>query len=336
MGIFQKYGIPITLFILWIALSIINPIIQLKPWFTWFNDYDPNKQYRCFSVYDIANFKYNNLMYNITNVFKSSESKFKYDYWIYFIWGIMTAQGVHVVPNGICTPKTLCHSLIPSDYTSINLPGNFGRNWPKSKDDWKKLVGLWAGVPDLSKLTQDNYDQPDQGGVNMKKWLDTTKFPNNFLAKWGISPISPVVIGFLTGWTQFREDKLFPVALHPLLGITGLGTPAGGWFGYLQAGDNFNGGGLFEANRWIWSSEPPPMARDIINKQTDKGKKSCNAASITSGALGLGMGGAFAASAVLAPETGGLSELAMWAVAGIAAAASAIGGTLSAASQKCI
>lgn len=354
MGIFERYAIPIILFIIWIAFSVLNPVIQLKPWFQWFNDLDPQKKYRCFSVMDIANFKYNNLMYKITNLFKSDEVKFKYDFWVYFIWGIMTAQGLHIISNkGLCTPKTLCSSLIPSDYTSVNLPGGFGRNWPVGKDDWKKLIGLWASVPDVTKLTQDTYDDVTKGGVNVKDWYDQTKFPNNFLARWGISPMSPAIIGFITNWSDFRNDKIYPNTLDPLLGIKGLGTPAGGWFGFLQAGDDFGGNGLLEANRTIWSDEPPPMASDMINGQA--GGKSCNAASIASGAIGMGMGGAFAGSAMTsagteggaaaaataleiageggAAETGGAS-LALTLIGGFIGLLA--GGALTAKSQKCI
>lgn len=316
--------IPITLFILWIIMSIINPLLQMENWFSWWNKYDPEKLYRCFSIMDIANFKYNNLMYNIINIFKSAEVKFKYDFWVYFIWSIMKSQAIGVINDGLCTPKTLCKSLIPDGYTSTNLPGKFGRVYPSVKSDWKILISLWAGVEDINNLNNENYGDVTKGGVDPTKW----SHPTNFLYKWGITVYSPIVVGFLLNTDTYNGDITYPSAIEPLLGI--ISTPSGGWFGFLQAGDNFNGKGILEVNRIIWANVELPVPLSTIKSQKES---PCNAASITSNVIGSSMGFGFAVSALC----GFLAVTDPFIfVAGAVIVGGGIGGILTAASEKCI
>jgi hypothetical protein len=304
--------------IILIVVIYITPLIQFQSWYDWWNTYDPGNKYKCFSLTMMAYYKYSYIAYESYKLVTPLPNQFTYDWWALFLSSIMAGEAFGIVPNGLCTPKTLCESLIPGDYPINPLPPNNVRAWPTTENEWTNLLMAWLGFTSIP-LHEDDW-KPD-----LKKWSD----PDNFLNKWGIPADSPAVIAFVTDWPVYKSDKIYPEVLVPLLGLQGGigGFSAGGWFGYLQAGQDFGGNGLVEANRMIWSSEPLPS----INKAQNESK--CNAANITSGAIGMGMGGAFAGQAIataFAFETAGLSVI----IGGLVGLLG--GGALTAAGSGCI
>ena len=79
--------------------------------------------------------------------------------------------------------------------------------------------------------------------------------------------------------------------MAPLLGIKSGNDSAGGWFGFLQEGDNFGGNGLDEANSQIWGNEQPQA------RKSQDPKSACGAAGIVSSGVSMGIAGAFAGAA---------------------------------------
>lgn len=338
------YMIPILL-ILFLVFVFFTPILSYQSWFKWWNKYDPNKKYRCVPLYTLAFFNSSVITYNIVNSLETESKTIEYKWWVYFITGLLQGSAIGIVPNGICTPKTLCESLIPYNvpintyYQSKNdaQTGNDTAMWPTSAGarntnkhgdkitketrgfGWKGAIMSWGNITYDSSLPNNQ----------QYKWDDTIWFdPNNtdnFLAKWGIPPNSNIIIAYITGLSKSPLDgEILYNALEPLLGIK-TGNSSGGWYGFLQLGDTFADRGILEVNRLIWSEEPTDIAKQITQNQKPK----CNGASIASGSIGLAMAGAFAGIAIP-----GIGNLVGALIGGIIGAVT--GGTLSAASQKCI
>jgi hypothetical protein len=273
-----------------IFIMIIYPIMIFIPWYTWWNTNDPNGNYSCFPLASIAYYKYNNPVYRIWDFLLPNPRRFKYDWWIIFISGVMTGEAVGFIPGGLCTPKTLCESLVPDSPPIGLLPGiKNGHQWPLSGSDWQTVLMGWLGISQVP-TSPDNYKP------NTTTWADQ----NNFLNKWGISPYSKAVIGFITNGATWNGDQIYATTLNPLLGIqaSSLGVSYGGWFGFLQEGDNFGGNGLDEANRAVWANELPPA------RKSQDPKQGCSVPGIVSGGISMGIAGAFAGAAAGSPVFG--------------------------------
>lgn len=299
---FFTYEVIAVIVIAWL---ILYPILLYIDWYQWWNKYDPKRQYRCFSPVAISYYKNNAILYWIYNyLLTPGPNQFKYDWWVIFIGGIISGEAVEINTGGLCTPRTLCHSLVPDSPPYTFFPG-IGQRWPQSESEWKPVIMSWLGFTTVP--TEASGWNPNSTTWNVR---------DNFLATWGIPPTSPAVIGFITGNSTFNGDKIWPGTLNPLLGLfSSDGLNFGGWFGFLQQGGNFGGFELLEAQRAIWSTEPIPQR--IQNAQNNA--KKCSAASIVSGAVGTGMGGAFAGAALgteLAPGVGTIIGLLIGVLAG--------------------
>jgi len=272
MGIFE-YEIIALIFILWL---IIHPLLIFLPWYAWWNKLDSTSE-KCFSLATLAYYKYNYPLYLIYNdIFTTGPSRMKEDYWVEFLNGIMSSQAYGIVPGGLCTPKTLCTSLIPTEYPIDPLPSPFFSEWPKTVQDWRGLILSWMGMT-----------TPPSSPSEYKPNFDIWNSRVNFLNDWGISPNSPIVVGFVTGLSNWGDDKVYPTAILPLLGFPaagGSGQDFGGWFGFINAGDPWSNGGLNEINRAIWSSEPTAQGKKVQNR-----KPPCDTAGVAAGAIGSGV-----------------------------------------------
>jgi hypothetical protein len=282
-----------------IVSLILYPILIFIDWYTWWNKYDTKKQYSCFSLASLAYFKYNYPFYLIVNNLYGP-SRFDADWQVQFITAIMGGEAKGIVgsnPNdGLCTPATLCHTLVPTEYPGL-LPHGFDRQWPTSNDGpkgWKALLMAWMGMTKIPS-SQAEYSKIATAGIN--KWNEPTN--SNFLAKWGISPLSPIVVAFIMGQTTFGTDVIDSSAIEPLLGkpLGGLGEGKGGWFGFLKAGTPGYLNSVDQAFRAVWSSESPPPS-SITNAHKSK----CSGTAIASGAVGMAASGAMAGGMIAPPE----------------------------------
>ena len=360
-----KRLLTILVGILILTLLILQPLLAYRSIFQWWSDNDPKGQYKCLSLTNLAYFHSNTLLYEIISLFTPESSKFDYTWWIYFITAFIQGQGPGVV-DGLCTPKTLCGSLVPdsipkNDYytsaynaknktgtaawpTSKGGPNNNRREKPDTKpqdvttgDDpgwgWLGAIMSWGNIT----YYPDAQSEKDIYLFDMDEWF---KHPDNFLAQWGIPPNSGLVVGYITGRDVSPIDQQ-PVwgGLEVLLGMRA-GFAAGGWFGFLQVNGDFGGRGLEEANRIIWATqESRPVPKSVTDAQ--KKSKSCNGANIANGAIGMGALGAMglaaagaAACGPLAVPTLGLSCAAWFGIGG-AVAGAGLGAGLSVASQGC-
>jgi len=304
----------LLVFILFIVMSIAVPIISHGATYRWWSKYDTKGKYDSFSLTSLAFFESNALMYGIYNLFTPINKQFTHTWWVYFITGFMKGAPKGIVKDGFVTPKSLCESLIPDTIPHNEYNGK--RAWPTTVSGWQDAIKEWGGI------TWNGGEYKWNGG----KW---DKDKDNFLRQWGISPSCNLIVGFITNADKSPIDQSILWGndlLQPLLGIK-TGISSGGWFGFLQHGDNFNGRGLSEANRLIWSNEIPKNLSPVIKKQ--KTTSHCNPSSITSGALGLGMGGGFAMAAL------SLTNPVGWILGGIFVGATT-GGLLAAGSTGCI
>lgn len=273
MDDFLKIVIGISVIL--IIISLAMPIINYRTTFEWWRKNDPKGIYKCFSLTDIAYYNSNVLIYRIVNALQSGPSQFKHDWWIYLITGFIQGSPKGVVEGGYVTPKSLCKSLVPDTPPQTNLPVPSGQNqfeWPTDRDGWISVLKGWGEI-----TFSDDGEQKYTVG-NPDGWKNN---PDNFLNTWGIPPTSPMVIGFITNWTMYQNSKTYNEALYPLLGLGVLGSGSGGWWGFLQHGDDFGGFGIDEINRIVWSNDVPTEIDTGV-----KNSSKCNAGSVTNGALG--------------------------------------------------
>jgi hypothetical protein len=261
----------IVIFIFCIILLFLLPLLKFRPWYRWWNTYDPDNKYNCFKISSLAYFESNTILYNISNLFIQPRQKFVYNWWVYFITGFMKGGAKGIVPDGWVVPKHFCDSLVP-DSPPINM-----KDWPVFAADWRPVIKSWGNI---------TFDQ----GKYVADTVAWAAEPDNFLWKdWGIPPDSGLIVGFITGYSTSPlpgNETLWPDLIEPLLGIR-TGIASGGWFGFLQNNDNFAGRGLDEANRLIWADQRP-------QKLIQKGIKSkCNGYGVAEGAVTTGIGGSF-------------------------------------------
>lgn len=281
MDTFMKITISFSL--VFIIISLIYPILTYSVWYRWWKQYDPNKEYKCFNLTKIAYYNHSIFLYRILNMFGTGPSQIKYDWWIYLITNFMKGAAKGMTPGGYATPKSFCESLIPRDYpyqvldfkssSTIHEPqGWTGGEWPTDVLGWKGVISAWGDISWVdNKETGQIYTVGDPD-----KWFSD---PDNFLATWGIPPDAPMIVGFLTGWDMYQNSKTYIRILYPLLGIREGGS--GGWWGFLQMGDNFGGNGMLEVNRIVWSDDVPSEFNVVGNKS-----KGCNVSSAVSGGIG--------------------------------------------------
>lgn len=293
--------IAISFSVVFIVISLIFPVLSYRVWYRWWRQYDPEGKYNCFNLTRIAYYNHSIFLYRILNMFGTGPAQIKYDWWIYFITGFMQGAAKGIVPGGYATPKSFCESLVPTDfpYTQLDFKesqsngitkpvGWTGGNWPTDSMGWKGVISAWGDI----SWSDDNGNQKYTIG-DPKNWYNN---PNNFLATWGIPPDAPMVIGFLTGWDMYQNSKTYIRALRPLLGIV-QGIGSGGWWGFLQMGDNFGGEGLLEVNRIVWSDDVPSEISSVGNKA----KQGCNTSAAVSGGIGGAGVGAMVAGAACGP-----------------------------------
>jgi hypothetical protein len=332
----QNVEIAIFIVVVVLLLQFLLPIASYSKWFQWWREHNTaDNKYNCLPLTLMAFYNSNTLMYNIVKLFTLRQNQFDHDWYIYFISGIMEAQAIDIIPGGLCTPRSLCESLMTKNLEAppgsrtflqkkLNLKGNdnmLGGTIDNNKNfmlevskypllyklpsnmNWKDILIGWgaAGTSNRTKYQTDD-----------KRW--TSKLPSriqdafpcwmNFLAKWGIPCDAPVVTAYITGKSADDSgNPLFPSLMKPLLGITSSNLSGGGWLGYLREGGDFAGRGLAEANRQLYSIDRDDRPNYIKPKNW---QPPCNTASLVQGATGLGMGGAFAGAALGGADTGGV------------------------------
>ena len=113
-------------------------------------------------------------------------------------------------------------------------------------NSWMGLIADWAGGPNGDVLWQADesnrfyspeikpgVNSQDASALNWFNWKNTgAPRPDNFLARMGIPPDSPLVVYFCTGKYSIGGMPVDASALLNLLG--GSGPNAGGWVGYVQ------------------------------------------------------------------------------------------------------
>jgi hypothetical protein len=96
-------------------------------------------------------------------------------------------------------------------------------------------VGPWAWVKTAKAQGEGSLYVPDaidpNNRGNLDEWFDIKKHPDNFLARYGIAPTSPIVVYFANG---FYNDDRMTVPDYAFGDLIDGGGGAGGWMGFLQ------------------------------------------------------------------------------------------------------
>lgn len=378
---YQNAEIAIFIVVVVLLIQVLLPIVSYSKWFQWWRDNNTDNntgiKYNCLPLTLMAFYNSNTLMYNIVKLFTLRQNQFDHDWYIYFINGIMESQAVGIVPGGLCTPRSLCESLVPytlfitmqeaqnynNSIQDINLKlqippllgSGQGSNqkfkltvskYPKLYDveaqgaTWREvLIGWGAGDPLNKKYKYDsklwfgNSPSANRGAKTLEgQTWDGKKFPcwMNFLAQWGIPGDAPVIKAYLSKEASDVQGALYQTLLNPLLGVKTSNLSRGGWLGYLREGGDFNGMGLAEANRLLYSQDADSRQPKFLPPD----KQSCNPADLAQGTISMGLAGAFGGAALAGTEAGAAVGGPLGALIG-----TAIGGLsgffLTKASRKC-
>ena len=231
---------------------------------------------------------------------------------------IYPAAQVGTKTVGNATYNTLTFGLPKVDQTTQTV-GVYPTNG--DTNSWMGLIAEWGGSdlvwqPDKS----DSFYAPeinpgitpgDSNGLQWFNWNNSgAPRPDNFLARMGIPPDSPLVVYFCTGKYSVGGMPVDASALLNLL--SGSGPNPGGWIGYLQGRSNVS---VDEYRNYIytkvdWVGKPPKICNP--SDQTGNTAMAATSSAISTGlmclpllAMGpLGIFGAIAATAGMATMSG--------------------------------
>ena len=255
----------ILLFFLYIAVKIVEIRISYKPVFDWWEKYGGNQyDVSIFNIFAGYNswllFYLSKLNTSPVNTLNTTQITFFVDHilkYTYYVDDKGVGQGalmpVHVAKSakfkrgqGIQRFDHWFDGGNPSgkpkldqDWTKDDHRGVY----PNNSDiaSWREKIANWAGSTDSGKddgfwITTSGVDIPNPKTATTwsKEWQDLDKNPDNFIAAMGISPDSPIIIGFIND--KFNDPNtglLFDAnAFVRVLGDSG--PNLGGWLGYLK------------------------------------------------------------------------------------------------------
>lgn len=282
MKVYFTIEVAIFFILFWL---IVSPILLFLPWYQWWNKYDPNRKYNCFHLFLLAYYRSNSLIYNIANTaFSAGNNNMSYKFWPEFLGYIMDGEAIGMVGTprnpGLCTPKTLCETLVPTDYPPVPFP-KIGKRWPQSQAEWRTLLANWAGFSTIPASANAYFS-----GLSEQTWQNSQ---GNFLSQWGIPARSPAVGAFITGAYNYKTLTIDQNALAPLLGsnISGSEGVGGGWWGYLHGISSYSTT-LNQSLDILWASVDPVIKQKAVKNQGSK----CGTAGIAAGAVNFGIMGA--------------------------------------------
>lgn len=250
----------ILLFFLYVAVKILEIRISYKPVFDWWKKYGGDQyDVSIFNIFSGYNswllFYLSKLNTSPVNTLNTTQITFFVDHilkYTYYVDDKGVGQGalmpVHVAKSAKFEKgqgierfddwfKT--HKKKNQDWTLTDPEGVYPGNGDTPA--WREKIANWAGSTDSGKpdgfwITTSGVDIPNPKTATTwsKEWQDVGEHPDNFMAAMGISPDSPIIIGFING--KFNDPNtglLFDAnAFVKVLGDSG--PNLGGWLGYLK------------------------------------------------------------------------------------------------------
>ena len=246
----------ILLFFLYVAVKTLEIRISYKPVFDWWKKYGGNQyDVSIFNIFSGYNswilFYLSKLNTSPVNTLNTTQITFFVDHilkYTYYVDDKGVGQGalmpVHVAKSakfgrdqGITRFNTWFdkNKKKNQDWTLTDHSGVYPRN--ADTPSWREKIANWAGSTDKDFwVTTSGVDIPNPKTATTwsKEWQDVGEHPDNFMAAMGISPDSPIIIGFING--KFNDPNtglLFDAnAFVKVLGDEG--PNLGGWLGYLK------------------------------------------------------------------------------------------------------
>lgn len=246
----------ILLFFLYVAVKILEIRISYKPVFDWWKKYGGNQyDVSIFNIFSGYNswllFYLSKLNTSPVNTLNTTQITFFVDHilkYTYYVDDKGLGQGalmpVHVAKSakfekgqGIIRFDTWFDKNKKKNkpWTLTDHSGVYPSN--PDTPSWREKIANWAGSTDKDFwVTTSGVDIPNPKTATTwsKEWQDVGEHPDNFMAAMGISPDSPIIIGFING--KFNDPNtglLFDAnAFVKVLGEPG--PNLGGWLGYLK------------------------------------------------------------------------------------------------------
>lgn len=254
-----SFGMKITLYILlviilWLLIKYLEIRVAYRATFDWWSKYGGNKfpQVNIFNIYA----SYNSwIMYGISrlrggpqNALNLQQIQFfinyimKYTYWV----DKGNVSRGTLLPAHVAKSAKIVFGQLPDFdewYTRNNKTDTVwtlatpAGVYPDSLDmqGWKDKMAEWCDTTsDKLWVTDSQITVPDTSGSWAKAWQNVSAHPDNFLARTGVAPDSPLVVSFING--KYNDPntglELDAIAFQNLLGHDNINY--GGWLGYLQ------------------------------------------------------------------------------------------------------
>lgn len=253
----------IAVFVLWVLSKILEIRLAYKPVFDWWQQNGGNK-YK-FSLLNLYASYNSYILYGLTRLVQSPQYSLSLPQMTFFIDYIL--KYTYYVdsdkqPHGVIMPPHVAESALlkygqgitdfDEWYSNPRNPRN-DTPWDPStnpagvyptKDDitnWKVKMAMWAGYDQNNSnsfwVSQANgIISPNTDTVSTwaKAWNDTYNNPDNFLARSGVMPDSPLVIAFINNkYSDPNNGVVFDAeAFKNLVGFGNINY--GGWLGFLK------------------------------------------------------------------------------------------------------
>ena len=296
--------------------------------YTWWDEYDGNQFNKYFDMTIFLIAFHSSLLYQIlsltTQSFVSNMSRTQIVFLATIVLPNIKTRNEKDGFNGHCLPRHLCKSIkfiqgeddLFDKYLSATksdpvLPAVFDEageiirdketgkkgvypdntnyyGWLQKCQEWTGR--LWVNKQNGLKFPYDSNTSTDDVQIIVTEWFNIKKHPDNFFARYGITPDSPLIIGFCNGaYNDPNTGLIFNVqSAITLLGGTDENT-AGGWLGYTLGSSTLSSDQMLNYIRttYMANSKPPPQVP--IKKKRDCGAKTMTEG-VTAGASGALMG----------------------------------------------
>lgn len=146
----------ILLLLAFLSLFIwaLQPYITFSAWRSWFDQYDPDKQYRCIPLTSMAYYYSPRILYTLVSQFTKESDAFKQEWWIDFLMSLMVGQAIGLT-GGVLTPKMLCDSLVPDPSELYVSYGDYVRIKQSGTEKYISVCSAPNAGLTLSTVTDD-------------------------------------------------------------------------------------------------------------------------------------------------------------------------------------
>jgi len=262
----KKYSFIIyvvAFFIIYLLSEILKIRVSFKQAFDWWEQHNGKTfDFSLFNMY--AGYESGiggRILYYLSKLNTSAVNTLSISQIIFFVNNVLKYQ-YYVDSNGneqgILLPVHVCKSAklakgqgIPGFDTWYTNMSKNDRPYDNEKNNnglypgigdtlqWKNKIANWCGMESDSFWVSMDHDDGNLYPTKVKaeewnkEWQNTVKHQDNFLARTGMSPDSPLIISFINNTYDLKGLKIDARAFKNLIGDDVMAPNLGGWVGYM-------------------------------------------------------------------------------------------------------